>query len=297
MAMAQGGRRGQEVEVRHIRRLLLSTLTGCSQLAMGLALVTAAAGPAGAAVPATCFPALPAVAGAPLFTMEVAFLSQQMRLDFWRQPCVDGSGQAAVLVQATPITPNPLLCSPNFRIIQVGVNIQGRIRTSTSALTRFCEPLPFTTTFVLDEEPGEPPFVEELPFTLVWATQPGNRLDIPQLRPPSPPPPRVDIVTTACVVCRAGDFAQVHLHLSNPTFPRTVEIKVGTHFPDGVTVLSLLDPHLEVTVPPGESDILIPGIFLPEGLAVGIYLVEARLLDPVFGITLSLDYLSLTVIP
>jgi hypothetical protein len=266
-------------------------------MALGLGLLMAGATPAPAAVPATCFPALPAVAGAPLFTMDLDFFSQQLRLDLWRQPCTDGSGQVAVLVQATPVTPNPLLCSTNFRMVQLGVDIQGRIRTSTAGLASFCEQLPFTTTFILDEVPGQPPFVEEFPFTLVWAGPTDNRLDIPQVRPPAPPAPRADVVTAGCLVCRPGDFAQVHLRFSNPGFARTVELKVGTHFPDGVTVLSLLDPHFEVALPPGESEIVIPGLVLPADVPLGAYLVEARLLDPVFGLTLSVDYLSVTVIP
>jgi hypothetical protein len=229
--------------------------------------------------------------------MDLDFLAQQIRLDIWRQACTDGSGQAAVLVQATPITPNPLLCAPNFRMIQLGEGIQGRIRTSTQTLASFCETLRFTTTFVLDEVPGQPEFVEELPFTLVWAGPVENRLAIPQIRPPAPPAPRVDIVTAGCLVCRPGDFAQVHLRFVNPGFARAVELKVGSHFPDGVTVLSLLSPHLEVVVPPGNSEIVIPGIALPPDVPLGSYLVEARLLDPPFGLTLSVDYLTITVIP
>ena len=285
--------------MQHMGRTLKGLrATRCWPLVLGLVLaLPLAAAPARAAVPATCFPALPAVPAAPLFTITGGVLAERIRLDLWRQVCVDGSGEVAVLVQATPITPDPLLCSFSFRMIQRGVAIQGRIRTSTATAASFCDELPFTTTFVLDEQPGEPPFIEEFPFTLLWATPLVNALEVPQVRPPSPPPPRVTIVNTGCLTCRPGDFAQVHLHFTNPGPPRNVEVKAGSHFPDGVTVLSLVAPHLEVTVPSGESEILIPGISLPAGLPLGAYLVEARLLDPVFGTTLSADYLSLRLIP
>jgi hypothetical protein len=274
------------------RRCLLTLALLAASVASVMAVT-----PVTAAVPATCFPALPAVPGSPLFTLTGEVLAQRIRLDVWRQACVDGSGDVAVLVQATPITPNPLLCSFSFRVIQSGETIQGRIRTSTASPAGFCNQLPFTTTFVLDEEPGEPPFIEQFPFTLIWATPVVNEIDVPQLRPPSPPPPRISIVPTGCLVCRPGDFAQVHLHLTNPGPPQNVEVKAGVHFPDGVTVLTVVDEHLEILVPRGESDILIPGIVIPEGVAFGAYLVEARLLDPEFGTTLSVDYLSMRIIP
>jgi hypothetical protein len=253
--------------------------------------------PAAATVPATCFPTLPAVPGDPLFTITGGVFAERIRLDLWRQPCVDGSGETAVLIQATPVTPAPLLCSFSFRMIQLGVEIQGRIRTSTDTAVAFCDDLPFAATFVLDEQPGDPPLIEELPFTLLWATPLVNVLEVPQRRPPAPPAPRVSIVTTGCLTCRPGDFAQVHLHLTNPGPPRNVEVKAGSHFPNGVTVLSLVGPHLEMTVPSGESDIAIPGLFVPADVERGAYLIEARLLDPVLGTTLSADYLSLRVIP
>lgn len=272
-----------------------STLRMARWFAMVIPLVTAT--PAIAGVPATCFPALPAVSGDPLFTVTGGVFSDRIRLDLWRQPCVDGSGETAVLIQATPITPDPLLCSFSFRMIQLGVEIQGRIRTATDTAATFCDALPFTATFVLDEQPGDPPLIEELPFTLRWASPLVNELDVPQRRPPSPRPPRISIANAGCLTCRPGDFAQVHLHLSNPGPPRNVEVKAGSHFPDGVTVLSLVGPNLEMTVPSGESDISIPGVFLPADVAPGAYLIEARLLDPVFGTTLSADYLSLRVTP
>ena len=263
-------------------------------VAMGLVL---AAVPAGAAVPATCFPALPAVSGAPLFTITGGALAERIRLDLWREPCVDGSGEIAVLIQATPITPGPLLCSFNFRLSQLGIERQGRIRTSTATAAAFCDVLPFTTTFVLDEQPGNPPLIVAFPFEMLWATPLVNVLDVPQQRPPAPPPPRVTIENTGCLTCRPGDFAQVHLHFTNSGPPQNVEVKAGSHFPDGVTVLSLVGPHLEVTVPSGESDIFISGVILPAEVPLGAYLIEARLLDPIFGTTLSADYLTVRLVP
>ena len=44
----------------------------------------------------------------------------------------------------------------------------------------------------------------------------------------------------------------------------------------------------------GERDILIPGFTLPAGLPFGIYTIEAALLEPDFGTTLSRQSVTAT---
>jgi hypothetical protein len=55
-------------------------------------------------------------------------------------------------------------------------------------------------------------------------------------------------------------------------------------------------PHayVEHEVPSGVSAIAIPGIILPAGLPFGVYTIEAALLEPDFGVTLSRHTVSLS---
>lgn len=115
--------------------------------------------------------------------------------------------------------------------------------------------------------------------------------------PCSPSPPGVQVVVTGCNPCKIGQFAELHLHVTNPGAARTVEVKAGSHFPDGVTNFVFLGRYVEMQIPAGESDILIPGLTLPAGLPFGVYTIEAALLEPDFGTTLSRHSVTATLNP
>jgi hypothetical protein len=109
-----------------------------------------------------------------------------------------------------------------------------------------------------------------------------------QATPPGDPPPLVNIVTSGCSPCRVGDSISLSLDFSNPvTEPRTVELTFVGHFPDGVTVRSFLAQDLEATLPPGESSLQLDPATITVDLPVGTYFLEAALLHPVTGVTLS----------
>ncbi len=249
-----------------------------------LAVPTAAAG----AVPAACLPVgFPSTPAPPVFTVEVADFADRIHLAVWRQACQDGSGQVVVLVHATPVSTGPSLCGTQLTVVQNGVQITGRLRTTTRrAVPIFCDDLFAPTTLVLDETIGQPPFDEEAAFTLVWNGFPTRQIEIPP-GPAASAPPSVAVIVTGCSPCRAGDLAEIRLHLLNPGPERVVEVKAGSRFPDGVSSVVFLGRYVEHRVPPGESDILVPAIVLPADLPLGPYVVEASLLDPDFGSILS----------
>jgi hypothetical protein len=238
-----------------------------------------------AEVPPTCLPTLPTAPSAPLFTLDVTADGDQIHLEIWRQPCQDGSGQLAVLIRATPTSLAPYLAGGFFTIIQDGHQIGGRLRSHTSTTESFGTDLLSPTTLVLTEALGSPTtFTEEDTFVLSWQGSPEVELEIPAQ---SPPPPVVHIVMTGCNPCKIGEFAKLHLHVTNPGPARFVEVKAGSHSPDGVTTFVFLGRYVERHIPSGESDIDIPELFLPASLPFGTYTIEAALLEPDFGTTLS----------
>jgi hypothetical protein len=248
-----------------------------------------------AEVPPTCLPTLPTSPSAPLFTLDVAADDDHIHLEIWRQPCPDGSGRLAVLIRATPTSTVPYLAGGFFTIVQGGVQIKGRLRINTSTTESFGADLLGPTTLVLTEASGSPTtFTEEDTFVLIWEGLPDVQIEIPAQ---SPPPPVVHIVMTACNPCKIGDFAELHLHVSNPGPPRPVEVKAGSHFPDGVTTFVFLGRYVEMGIPAGESEILIPGLTLPTGLPFGTYTIEAALLEPDLGTTLSRHSVTAQLVP
>jgi Regulator of chromosome condensation (RCC1) repeat len=119
-----------------------------------------------------------------------------------------------------------------------------------------------------------------------------------QATPPGDPPPLVNIVTSGCSPCRVGDSISLSLDFSNPvTEPRTVELTFVGHFPDGVTVRSFLAPDLKVSLPPGESALRLDPATLTPDLPAGTYFLEAALLHPATGVTLSRHSVPLQLVP
>jgi hypothetical protein len=115
-------------------------------------------------------------------------------------------------------------------------------------------------------------------------------------RPPGPPIPDVKIALEGCSPCRAGDVAKITLNFANPGPERTLELKAVAHFPDGVTVVQLVSPHGEFVVPPGDSILEFDDITLSEDLPLGTHVLEAALLDPAHGLSLSRHSLPVRVV-
>jgi hypothetical protein len=76
-----------------------------------------------------------------------------------------------------------------------------------------------------------------------------------------------------------------------------VELKAGARLPDG-SAISLLGGHEEGFVPSGATVIpLLAGFVLPTGIPAGAYVIEAALLEPELGVTVSRHSLPCTVAP
>jgi hypothetical protein len=118
-----------------------------------------------------------------------------------------------------------------------------------------------------------------------------------QATPAGDPPPLVNIALQGCSRCTHGDIVRISLDFSNPGRERTVELAFIGHFPDGVTVRSFLAPDLKVSLPPGESALRLDPATLTPDLPAGTYFLEAALLHPATGVTLSRHSVPLQLVP
>lgn len=261
-------------------------------IAASLALVFVRPDGGSAAVSPTCLPTLPAMPGVPSVTLRVTDFDEVIDLTLWRQPCADGSGEVALLMQATPVSSNAYLCSYRLLALQGGLQKSLRIRKGTPAEARsFCDSLFGPTTVVVDEDFGEPPFDEEGAFTLIWRSFPASAFEIPAALP-QPPPPTVQVVLIGCP-CGPGTPATIKLVYTNPGPTQIVDLRFGARLPDGSAVGVLND---FLTLPSGASEAtLLEGPF--PSAPPGAYQLEAALLDSIFGVTHSRHTVALQVVP
>jgi hypothetical protein len=115
---------------------------------------------------------------------------------------------------------------------------------------------------------------------------------------PASLPPTVALTPLGCTTCHVNEFAQFKLTITNPGPARTVEVKVASQFPDGVTVFSIIDPSSQRSLPAGgvlEED--LPGINIPAGLPFGTYILEAAILEPQLGETLARTTFPAQLVP
>ena len=240
------------------------------------------------ALPSTCFvPPLPAIVQSPTFTMDVFFGGEHGRLDVWRQACQDGSGELAVLVRVTPITPKVFVCSLDFSITQFGVEFDARATTTTSAAgaPQFCADVTSPTVLLLFESPGAPDFRERASFTLTYNGSPLTSTAVPA--------PTVVVTATGCTDCGAGNPIGFTAHVTNGGPPIAVELKTGIRLPDG-TSLSLGD-YTQVLPAGADIDVpLVPSTVTPAGVPPGTYVVEAALLEPILGINWTRSSVKVT---
>lgn len=260
----------------------------------GLAAVLALAGPAAALSP-TCQPnVFQATPQPPIVQAVVQFLLERTLLELWRQPCADGSGGTVVLLRATPLTPTAQVCSASFSINQGTFNIPAQL--SQVAGQAFCAVINVPTTLTLSEAPGQLPFDETAGFSLVHGGTPPTLVPVPPQGPVSPPP-STEVVATGCRPCRAGDVARFVARLTNPGAPARVALKTGLRFPDG-SIAPLLEPDLEVVLFEGQTaEVTLLDLAVPAQTPVGTYVVEAALLEPVLGATLSRSAVTVDRLP
>lgn len=115
---------------------------------------------------------------------------------------------------------------------------------------------------------------------------------------PSSFPPTVALSPLGCTTCHIGGFAQFKLTITNPGPARTVEVKVASRFPDGVTIFSILDPSSQRSLGAGQVlEETLPGIIIPSGLPFGTYVLEAALLEPQLGESLARSTFPAQLVP
>ena len=251
------------------------------------------------ALPATCLPSpLPATPIPPTFTLEMFFFSDHARGTIWRQACQDGSGQVAVLIRLTAVTANPFVCTVSALIVQGGIQRDGTLATSTSGFPTICGDLFAPTTVVLLSSVAQPDYDETAAFTLIYDGTVATSVEIPATAPPPPPAglPTVIVVATGCTTCRPGDTLTLQMLITNPGAPMRVELKTGARLPGGA-VVSILGRHEEEVVGSGLTVIPLFALVLPAGIPAGAYAIEAALLEPELGVTLSRSSLPLTLLP
>jgi len=238
-----------------------------------------------AAFSATCLPGgFPDAPTPPVFTAttNAGSSSDAFTVEVWRVACQDTSGQAAVLLRATPIAPLPRVCYFDFEIFQDGQQFEAILRRSDG--TSFCSSLAHAATFFFEKDSFiSIPFDTTQAFTLIHSSfsSRGTILEIPAGEPLS-----ISIISTGCNPCTAGQTAAFHIHVVNPGPPIAVELKTGIHIPGGAAI-TLLGIHVGDVLETGEFDIPLVNIVVSGDVPNGTYTVEAAILDPIFGTTLS----------
>ncbi len=77
--------------------------------------------------------------------------TETITLTFWRENCKDGTGKA-LLVRAKPTKGNPFLCSPNFKVIQNGLQLNDiRLQPSSSGFGSWCDDLFVASTLIVNQ--------------------------------------------------------------------------------------------------------------------------------------------------
>jgi len=234
---------------------------------------------------ATCLPGgFPATPTAPVFGKNVSWgfgtATEFYHIDVWRVGCQDGSGRGPVAPgNATVIGPLRL-----FQQLHVPAERPAIIR-QTPGGSSFCGDLLVATTFVLERQSG-PAFDPTGALTLdIDQLQTHTTLEVPAGG--GAPQLGITIVSTGCNPCSVGQTATFHIHAVNPGGPLPVELKTGLHFPNGRPTFTLLGVHVEDVLGSGEEDIPLASIVVPGDVPNGTYTLEAAVLEPIFGVTLS----------
>jgi hypothetical protein len=269
-------------------RVLLAALT------LAVAASSMMPAPAGADGTGCLSPPLPAEPAPPIFGVNVQRGSEFSHLDVWRQPC--SGGGSMVLLRVTPLTAGALTCDLSYKVVQ-GASQFDVVLTDQNNAFGFCDNLFVPVTFYL--APNGPAYDPAQPFTVVFDTVTASpRFVSLQVSGPGAPgraAPTITVVPTACTTCHSGQVVGYVMSFDNAGPAMMVEIKGGARLPDG-TILALA--NTTATLPGGSSVMtLVPQQPLPLGLATLDLLVEAAILDPALGVTLSRHSVVLHLLP
>jgi hypothetical protein len=269
----------------------MSRLPAAGPLLVLLLVATGGVPEASAAVSATCLPGgFPDAPTPPVFTAtaNAASSADAFTIEVWRVVCQDDSGETAVLLRATPISRLPYVCSYEFEIFQDGQQTDAILMLANGA--GFCSNLVHPAIFFLDRSQSyyspSIPFNTTEAFTLLHVAYSEKDRGL-ILEIPAGGPPGLTVVSTGCNPCRAGDTASFHVHVSNPGDRVGVELKTATHLPNGGPTLTILGEFVGRMLESGDVDIPLTSILITDDLPNGTYTIEAAILNPVVGTTIS----------
>lgn len=211
--------------------------------------------------------------------------------EVWRQPCADDSGLLAVLIRMTPLNGFEDICYIRWRIIQNGIQMDADTRDSPTGAS-FCQQLLTQTTLILV---SPKPFDESGAFTLVYKS--GDH-ETPQVSLPAigPHPPSIQVLAKGCKgECQVGFQAAFSARVTNTGDETPIMIRGGVRLPDG-QVIGLLSEDL--VFPAGQvAEFDIFSGVVPPDLPPGLYVVEAAIIEPTLGATISRHSVLVTLTP
>jgi hypothetical protein len=206
---------------------------------------------------------LPAAgSGAALDTIN---FGEGMHVDFWRQPCLDGSG-SAILMHAAPTTANPFLCSGDFTLLQNGLRYNALLLPAPTS-ARLCADLTASTTVLLDGADGPAiAFDGRRAFTLVFTGWDNGGLKVAQadllpevnvpiaitaaVLPGSRSVPLGTAATAFATVIASGTGTATQCGIAAPTsIPASFEFRTTDPATNAVTG----GPNVPATIPSGRA--------------------------------------------
>jgi hypothetical protein len=230
---------------------------------------------------------------------NVEAFGDKATLTIWREQYAD-SAELVILMRVFPTAGQPFMCGGDFHILQGGLQFNVGLLQSTSSSSTFCGDVLIPTTLIVGNFAVGSVLVDKAQaFTLTFqgytTTFTTYTIEIPAAGPAPPPPPSVLVVSTACNPCHSGQVVAFTMNITNPGPAVQAEIKGGARFPDG-SILPLVNQV--TTLPSGASVLaLVPAQALPGGLPTIDLLIEAALLEPTLGVTLSRHNVTLHLLP
>jgi hypothetical protein len=152
---------------------------------------------------------------------------------------------------------------------------------------------------ILLSELNQLDYDEQAAFMLIYAglRRPPLR-SRPAVVPPAVPTPVLTVEALGCTTCRPGNTLGFDVHIANPGAPQRLELKTGARAARWFRSVSILGRHEEVVIGSGVTVIpLFDGFVLPAGIPPGAYAIEAALIEPELGATISRQSRPLTLLP
>ena len=279
--------------------LVVAPLLMLTVLALAVSPAVAVPGPGCLATPLPSGPG-----GNSSFSIDVQDGNDRMRVTLWRQHCKD-SEDFVLLLRAAPTSSTPFLCGTRWYLEQDAsefyVTFLSAITDPAGTGPAFCDRIVGPTTVIVtpaDLFGGEPgTFDDDDDFALTFYGSFGGpyvvfRLDIPYA---GPPVPTLTVVSTGCNPCHSGQTVGFNGNVDNPGPAQQAEIKAAARLPDG-SIVPLVNKV--VTLASGASVVtLVPPRSLPTGLTTMDVSIEAAILEPAFGVTLSRHKVTLHLMP